>query len=508
MNMYSPENQFKDNESGYSFGLSVETVEQNDNTVQKTIFLDNIFWNTEQQQKLESDLEAAGISLSHQSGGCPIERFFENKEKITEIFSQDLGIKKEKVAQYFENFFFCDTSKLTVVPYEDFQVNPDLSDDNDTLELAHYKEGIYKQFQVDDENGNRNGDNWLKAEKELDRWWSENNPDSNKTFDEALSEEKQNYDSSPANKLEKLKFDEQQTESFNNSEEFRAMFLQDLAAANYTIDILKKKAQDDPKAVFEIIAEVIGKNTDYYWTEYYVIKAINFADEFPDGTPGKQLIKDAGMAFINDKYADGEPYEALSSHKTVCHGYGKTYTAAFAYAKDILEEEGVPFDNVVCLWTTSDEENHLWNALVTVDDKGNLVITYIDPTWYDSGAELNAVKDDHYYGGIKEKVDNEHAATLKNMKTWNTIILQQKLMDIVAQNNLSQYDPKSHKKEVRVKLNQEAYAAFKKAQEGGQTEIVGRDEESSIARIMERIRKSEEEEKIAKVREKIGKQGL
>lgn len=491
MKIYSPQTKFEEKESGYSFSFHIKTVEQNDNSVQKTVTMDDPFWNTEQQEKLHSDLEVAGIHLSYESGGCSLEDFMENRDEITAIFSEDLGVDKDKMDKYFENLFLPDTSKLTVVPYDNFTVNTHLGDGEGSLELAQQKESVYKQFHVE-ENGTRNGDNWLKAEKELDQWWGEHNGGSGETFDEALAKEKKDYDESPVSKLEKLKFNEQQMESYENDEAFRTLFLQDLAAAGYSIEDLKTIAEKDPKKIFEIISEVIGKNVDYDMKECSIIMAMNSAFKLPDGTPGKEQIWKAEKSYLDNKYPGGEPYNVLKSHKTVCFGYGKTFTAAFALAKDVLAKEGVNnLDGVVCLWTTSDAECHLWNALVTVDDNGNLVITYIDPTWQDKkGAPLNAVDKDHYYGAVKKKIDREHAATLENMKEWNAITFQEKLNDIIAQNDLSQYNPKAHRKEVRIKLNEEAYEAIKKSKEGHQEkkEVIEIDDQGSVDRIMERIR--------------------
>lgn len=495
MKAYSRQTKFEEKERGYSFSFYIKTVEQNDKSVQKTVTMEDSFWNTEQMEKLHSDLEAAGIHQSYESGGYSLEDFLENREKITAIFSEDLGIDKDETDKYFENLFLPVTSKLTVVPYDNFTVNTHLGDGEGSLELAQQKELVYQQFHVK-ENGIRNGDNLLKAEKELDRWWGEHNGGSGETFDEALAKEKKEYDESPMSKLEKLKFNERETLTYENNEAFRNLFLQDLTAAGYSIADLKAEAEKDPKRVFEIISEVIGKNTDYGMFEYLVVESMVAADALPDGTQGKEWIKNAGMSYIDDKYAGGEPYNVLKSHKTLCHGYGKTFTAAFTFVKEILKKEGVkkegvnPFDNVVCLWSTSDAQNHLWNALVTVDDNGNLVITYIDPTWQDAGAPLNAVDDEHYYGTVKEKVDRDHAAVLENMKEWNLVTFQEKLNDIVMQNDLSRYDPKAHKKEVRIKLNKEAYEAIKKTKEEHREkkEVVEIDDQGSVDRIMERIR--------------------
>lgn len=505
MNAYSPQTEFK-GEGGFGFGFSIQSKEGSNNTVQKTIYLDHIYWNSMQIEKMDSDLKEAGIHLSMESGGCSLEEFLADQEKIIDIFSRDLGIEREKTAHFFGNLFFCDTSKLSVVPYEDFEVNLDLDTDK-TLPLHEKKAEVYEQFRVD-ENGSRDMEKWLKAEKELERWWSEIHPENDMSFDEALFKEREYHDESPMTKLERLKYNEKMTENFNNSEAFRAMFLEDMEEAGYPLEDVKKIAEENPKQVFEIISEVIGKNVDYYRTEWLVLTAWYHANKLPDGTPGKKLIQDASIAFSEKKYDNDVSYEALSSGKTVCHGYGRTYTAAFAFAKDILAQEGVKnLDGVVCLWTTSDAQNHLWNVLVTVDNDGTLVITYIDPTWDDAGAGLNAVDDEHYYGALRGKIEYEHAAALENIKQWNSVVLQQKLMDIVAMNDLSEYDPRSHKKEVRVRLDKEAYAAYKRSKDGKEGIAAGSssDEESPIARIMEIIRSSKDEEKIAQAQEEIRK---
>jgi hypothetical protein len=491
MKLYAPPTQFQDKKTGFGFGFDIKTVEQKDNSVHKTVKLDNIFWNKQQQDKLNDDLAAIGMNMDNSGDGCSFEDFVDHQEKLIDIFSNDLGIDRGVMQSYFENILLPDTSQLKVVPYDQFKVNAATGSEENPLRLSEMKEKMYKQFNIT----RLDDGNWLKADKELDKWWSQQRGNSTDSFDQALAKEKDNYSQRPEAKLERLQVDERQTETYEHNAEFREMFLQDLKASGYSIEQLKAEAKKDPKRVFEIISEVIGKNVDYDWTEYMVIEAMVQADDLPEGTPGKEFIKEAGNNYLDDKYAAGEPYTALQTHKTVCHGYGKTFTAAFAYAQEILQQEGVPLGNVACLWTTSDAENHLWNALVTVDDSGHLTVTYIDPTWADEGAPLNAVDQDHFYGAVKEKIDREHAGALADIKEWNLETLQERLSDIVAQNDLTQYDPKSHRKEIRVQLNAQAFEAFERSKEADEEFMDKPHEEEysdeTISRIMNKIHGAE-----------------
>ena len=95
-------------------------------------------------------------------------------------------------------------------------------------------------------------------------------------------------------------------------------------------------------------------------------------------------------------------------------------------------------DKFIVFTTHSVEMDHEWNMLVTVDSDENLIISFIDPTWHDSGGELNAVDEEHYYKRM------EKLAIESIQKALKSFALQEELKKI-----LTQYDPR-HKPEIEV----------------------------------------------------------
>lgn len=437
--VYEPLGSF---EAGGGVKFSFQTHDEvKDGKTDRFIYFSDILGPSDGIDKMNEELTNIGISLVAEKK-YSIDDFINKKDQIAKIMSKNLGVPEEEIGKYLNEFLepSVSVSDISIVELEDFKIDQNLKNPEDMLKLQQKKEEVYTKYNVYSENGFKIPENWLKAEKELEQWWKENG-NAGKSFDNALAEEKKNFDNSPEVKLKHLKYQEKETETFKNAEKFKELTLKSLSDAGYSIPELKKIAEKNPEKVIKIMTEVIGKNVNYDWLEYLNITVGSVISELI----GKDFQIDY-YYFMNKKHDEGIPKATMESGKGVCHDYGITFVAM----KHILEKEGVPnLDKFVSFWTISNKEGHLWNGFATVDSEGKLIISYADPTWSDvDEKKLNAVDNEHYYTLKKEIVDEQHQKALEKIQEYNEFVRQEKIKEIITT-----YDPKLHKREQRIEGN-------------------------------------------------------
>jgi hypothetical protein len=197
----------------------------------------------------------------------------------------------------------------------------------------------------------------------------------------------------------------------NNSVAFEELFLETLEKDGYNIEELKMISEENPKEIIIIIADIIARNVEY-----------------------DQYEADAPMEYRAEKHEGGIPWITLKTGLGVCHDYACTFIAA----KKVLEDQGIPnLENVACLYASSDSQLHAWVALATMDDDGNIKVTYIDPTWYDViPGRLNAVDRDHFWEGYD--VQYAYEETLRKIMEMNLLVQKENLESVLKQYLLSE----------------------------------------------------------------------
>ena len=465
---YSPTERYFDygDDNGFanSFSISAKTEIQNDNEVKKTVSVSfsGLVPAAEEINRLNSELRNIGISLGipeyidKEGGGFEAvvinegsswNDFIENKEQIAKIIADNFNVSEGAVEKYIDNLIMPDVSKISVVEFDDFKINKNLEIPEDALELSRkWCEICGKHQKINSDAGY-----WLDAsEEEFTEWVQKNgyeNIENSADARELLIREKENYENLPAVKFEDFKYQEEMAE-YENADKFRDLFLNGLNESGYSIEGLKKTAEENPEEVIEIISEVIGKNVEYDLAEYSDIKLRKLAKELT----GKYVSSN----YIEKKHSQGIPYITMETGKGVCHDYAITLMTA----KHILEEEGVPnLDKFVIISTVSSEMNHQWSNLVTVDQDGKVIVSSLDSTFHDlwtKGKKLNAVDEKHYYTGLPEKVDKAHREALEKIRDYNNYARQKELERI-----LTRYDPKLHKRDQEIEGNKELYKTNK-----------------------------------------------
>lgn len=435
--VYEPLGKFESGIAEFSFHTNEK---MKDSKVEKFISFGVIGGPDEGINNMKKELKSIGISLQG-AKECPMDDFINKKDQIADIMSKNLGVPKEEIDKYLNEFIepSVSISNISIVSFEDFKVNQELKNPEDLLILKQKKAEVYEKYNVDNEKG-RDPESWLKAEKELEQWYKENG-DKNKSFDKALAEEKENFDNSPEAKLKHLKYQEEKTETYNNSQKFKELALKSLNDAGYSIPELKKIAEKHPEKVIKIMSDVINKNADYDLLEYLNIEI--------NGIIEKLLGENFKIKYFEyeRETKEGIPGELLQDHKGVCHDYGITLVAM----KHILEKEGVPnLDKFASFWTTSDKQNHLWTGFVTVDSEGKLTISYADPTWSDTNKKaFDAINKDHYYTGKKKIIDEQHQEVLEKIKEYNEFVRREKIKEIITT-----YELRLHQREQRIEGNE------------------------------------------------------
>ena len=309
-----------------------------------------------------------------------------NKTEVAETISSHTSASKNEVLDYINNSLELNTSKISVVEFEDFEINS-----NSDISLAKIKGTNIESF---------------------NDLFVENNTIETKIIDREL---------------------------FNN------LLEQKLKEDGYTISKLKNIANDNPKEVIKILTQTLGKNIEYDYKKLELIQSQKEAEtmeEFID------LAKEIGKQ---------NSYETLKNEKGVCFDYAQAVSMGIEFLnnKDVLNQ-----NDFKILTTTSHSMDHGWNILFSTDKNGNLVFTFMDLDYVDDDKEeniskikenLNAVNNKHYYAGVIKKVNEIHQKTLEKIKDWNNLAFQENL-----KKNLTQYDPKLHKREQEIKIDKEA----------------------------------------------------
>jgi len=419
------------------FLFKVDTEINPDGNPEKYIYFDeltnhHIFDESNENidfDKLEKDLAEIGVSLNEKNKGCSFDVFYENQNEIIDIISENLDIPKNKVEQYVKNIISMETSQISLVKWEDWEIDKDFNNEENVLKLKKEKEKI--SFKVLDSFEGTFEEKEQKIEEEWLKWGKENGYND---INKLLEEETIAYENSPIGKFNKLleiefkQVVESKKESGNHEEdaEFENRFLEKLNKSGYTIDELKIIAEENPKEVIEITAKIIAENVQYDWMQSLSMK------------------KGFGKFIETKDHSAGIPEDTLREGLAICDGYAKTFAAAIS----LLREKGVPhLDKIAILQTDSGPMNHAWNTLINI----NGVATSIDLTSADDEniskipEKLNAVDKEHYVTHIKEKVNEAHQKVLDKIKDYNILSFQERLKEI-----LTQYDPKFHKREQHI----------------------------------------------------------
>ena len=402
--------------------------------------------------KFQESLNALGFE-NHRK--IDLDTFQNNKEKIAETLARDINVSEEEVANYFDEFLEINTSKISVVKFEDFEINKDLEFKKSDL-VINYEEIMAKyNFTIPEEK--------VKAINEFEKWGKDNGYENVWV---ALDEE--NLKEYPASLAEKIKGRQviYYTTALNEmkeiteedlakeKEQFENIVVEKLEESGYDISKLKEIGENNPEKIITILAEVIGKNVEY---DYDKLKLLEEEKELE---------------------AQG-PYDTLKDGKGICADYSRL----FAAMKYVLEKEGVPnLDKFVVLETTARKEvlYHAWNNLITVDENGKLIVTSIDTTWADDeniskiSGKLNAVDEAHCYSNVQYDVQKAHQEALEKIGELNNLAKQGKLREM-----LMTYDPKLHKRDQKIKGNKELYKTNKDVE-------VSREEMKKIAEDLEK----------------------
>jgi len=438
-----------------SFSIFTETEIGDNNEIKKTASISFLgaVPTTEEMSRLNSELHDIGVSLGtsehkYEEGkgfvlteteGGSWKDFIENKEQVAKIIADTLNISEDAVEKYIDNLIMPDVSKISVVELDNFEINKDLDIPEDVFKLNDKWDEICEKHQ----GINSDAGYWLDAsEKEFTEWVKENgyeNVENSSDARKLLIEEKEDYKNSSVVKFEGLRSQEKESVEYKNIDKFKDLFLEGLNESGYSVEELKKIAEDDPEKVIGIISEVIGENVSYDLKEWFDIV---FWDEMEKA---KEIF---GVEHEIKKHSEGIPYVTMESEKGVCHDYAITFMAA----KHILEEEGVSnLDKFVVVSTASNGMNHQWNNLVTIDPDGKLIVSSLDPTWADSSkGELNAVDEKHYYTSLPEELSEAHQEALEKIKDWNNLVKQKNLERI-----LTEYDPRQYDRDHRIEGNKE-----------------------------------------------------
>lgn len=328
--------------------------------------------NREIHYKLRADMNNLGFNDNYQ---IDFTEFEKNIDKIAEVISTDVGISKETILNHLQETFKVNPENISVVKYENWEINKELSFKSILLDKNTEVEENYSRATSTEEKN--------KILEEFEKWGKENGYD-----DVYIAKTKEEYifhpslrDAIPEDNIQTIGgikefISEKQQEEENK--EFENILMQKLKDSGYTVDKLKKIAEEDPKQIINVIASVIAENVEYDKEKYELQK--------------------------NEKYDQLKrqtPYHTLKYGKGVCMDYAQL----FCRIKDHLEKIGVPHLNKFISSLSSDGDprfDHAWvnltTVIKTVDKKDKLLITAIDPTWNDSPQKrLNAVDRDHYY---------------------------------------------------------------------------------------------------------------
>ena len=375
-----------------------------------------------------------------------------------------------------------DSANVSVVAFEDFKINQNL----DVGEVHNKEKELCEEYQVFDNEGKVNEENWQKAKPELEEWSKSKGYDS---FDTAIAAESEN---SPAAKFQHLKDYEMDIANSEHFPEFSEAFLKALGKY-YSWPEFVEICKENPNQALTILAEVQVAETDYDYVNAVTKLIMESAEKIPG--PIGEHAGEKWDKTLEERYPEGVAASTFKNGKAICW---ETATAN-VWAKVAVEQAGAPLGGVACVCTKSLDGKHTWTALATTSPDGKrLIVSSGDATlfehhiWEGSKEEaVNAVDDWHYYGTdesdqdtpvqvdridasgyhylnnvdssgqspyeINEITKRAHWMTLENIKRHNVLNLQEKLKQ-----DLSMYDPDSYKKNHRIQMDEESYREMKK----------------------------------------------
>lgn len=212
-----------------------------EDTPERVVYSSNIEAGDAGKEKLNDDLKNMGLSLKYREGGIPLEKFIENKDEISKLIALDLKIPEEEIKEYINEALVLDTSKISIVPFNEFNMDEDL---NST---------------VDSESEE------IKAQREK------------------FSELKDRY------------------ENYNNTtniDKFEELLLKDLKDKGTSIEHLKEIAKDNPKEVLTILAKVLCESISYDYEEQKNMEKEDFTElnkKHAEGIPYATLKTNLGI---------------------------------------------------------------------------------------------------------------------------------------------------------------------------------------------------------------------
>ncbi|MDD3006607.1 MAG: hypothetical protein PHX30_03445 [Candidatus Pacebacteria bacterium] len=353
--------------------------------------------------------------------GIPLKMFADEEENLVEIFSKELDIPAAKLMTYADHIILPDTSQIEIVKFEDFHIpidedTPEMSRLKEMKENIYAKHGldIFGQIVVDKElskevqNITTNEDSIVDyttqearesflhhnqeerlaaAEAELQqRLEADGDSTGYDNYDILLSRASQDSNTSQLKaKIASLGINEVHADDYENSEEFQEMFLKALADDGFPLPELEKIAQKDPKKVIEIVSQTVGKHVNYSNLE---------STEINRGTAYTNM--DALHLKLRHQSL---PAATLGAGAGICHDYAPTMAAGL----DVLEQLEIPhMDNLLIMQTTLKGE-HTYVLLATYENDA-IRISLVDPTFADSGSDLDAVDNIHSYHGVSPEI--------------------------------------------------------------------------------------------------------
>ncbi len=397
------------------FGVDKEYNKNNEQ--EKVVRIKGLDSDTNKMAAFKDDFRH--LSGTHGGDGhfLPLDKFIENKEKIIELIGKDFDIPKEEAVNYTERLLLPDVSRISIVPLKDFKIDTAI---NYSQKMAEYDK---KDKEINEKylngsgtlaNGGWNDTALMQEMDDLKQWAIKNKIDGK----------------SPISKFMNFKYVEEtkgkkniNDEMENNFEQFHDLFIKALEKEGETIDHLKEVSKDNPEKIIEIIGKVLGKNIRYDYEE-------------------KNDILAGNIDKMDEKHEKGISFSTLSTGLGVCHDYAATYAAA----KHVLEKEGVSnLDKFMVLATTSYKAQHAWTILITFNEKGNIVMAWLDLTLADDEdiskipGQLDAGDKNHSYSAEKTNVEKMHQKAINKILEYNKFVELEKLREMFMQYYKKEY---------------------------------------------------------------------
>jgi len=202
----------------------------------------------EMYNKIKEELGSFGEDHGLVGFVIDTEKLEENKMKIAETISLNTNVPQNEILDYINNSLELNTSKISVVEFEDFEINS-----NPDIDLSEIKGTNIKSLT-----------NLFVADDNIETSIADRN-------------------------------------SFNN------LLEQKLQEDGYTIPELKNIANDNPKEVIKILAQTLGKNIEYDYKDLKLIESLkkaesmkeiaNIAEEMGKISPYETLKNGKGVCY-------------------------------------------------------------------------------------------------------------------------------------------------------------------------------------------------------------------